>query len=42
MWYRETLIERFELDPAKKVRAYSKGNRQKLLLIAALMPGRTS
>ena len=31
------LIERFELDPSKKVRAYSKGNRQKLMLIAALM-----
>jgi ABC-2 type transport system ATP-binding protein len=35
--YRDLLIERFELDPAKKVRAYSKGNRQKVLLIAALM-----
>ena len=35
--YREQLIERFALDPSKKVRAYSKGNRQKLLLIAALM-----
>jgi ABC-2 type transport system ATP-binding protein len=31
------LIERFNLDPSKKVRAYSKGNRQKLVLIAALM-----
>lgn len=30
------LIERFELDPTKKVRAYSKGNRQKVALIAAL------
>ena len=28
---------RFDLDPSKKVRAYSKGNRQKLVLIAALM-----
>src|ERR1700738_3330422 len=28
--YRDELIERFKLDPAKKVRAYSKGNRQKL------------
>jgi ABC-2 type transport system ATP-binding protein len=35
--YRSTLIERFDLDPSKKVRAYSKGNRQKVLLIAALM-----
>jgi ABC-2 type transport system ATP-binding protein len=35
--YREALIERFELDPSKKVRAYSKGNRQKVVLIAALM-----
>jgi ABC-2 type transport system ATP-binding protein len=35
--YRDQLIQRFELDPAKRVRAYSKGNRQKLVLIAALM-----
>ncbi len=35
--YREELIARFDLDPGKKVRAYSKGNRQKLMLIAALM-----
>ena len=35
--YRDQLIERFQFDPSKKVRAYSKGNRQKLLLIAALM-----
>jgi ABC-2 type transport system ATP-binding protein len=35
--YRDTLIDRFELDPSKKVRAYSKGNRQKLILIAGLM-----
>ena len=35
--YRDDLIERFSLDPSKKVRAYSKGNRQKVLLIAALM-----
>jgi polyether ionophore transport system ATP-binding protein len=33
---REELIERFDLDPAKKARAYSKGNRQKVALIAAL------
>jgi ABC-2 type transport system ATP-binding protein len=30
------LIERFELDPTKKGRSYSKGNRQKVALIAAL------
>jgi ABC-2 type transport system ATP-binding protein len=35
--YRAALVERFELDPSKRVRAYSKGNRQKLALIAALM-----
>jgi ABC-2 type transport system ATP-binding protein len=35
--YRDDLVERFHLDPSKKVRAYSKGNRQKLLLIAGLM-----
>src|SRR5215472_10141655 len=34
--YRVELIERFQLDPSKRVRAYSKGNRQKVLLIAAL------
>ncbi len=35
--YRDDLIERFALDPSKKVRTYSKGNRQKVILIAALM-----
>ncbi len=35
--YRDDLIERFELDPSKKVRSLSKGNRQKVILIAALM-----
>ncbi len=35
--YRDDLIARFDFDPSKKVRAYSKGNRQKLSLIAALM-----
>ncbi|HLS25720.1 MAG TPA: ABC transporter ATP-binding protein [Beutenbergiaceae bacterium] len=30
------LIERFELDPTKKARTYSKGNRQKVALISAL------
>src|ERR1700742_4352226 len=33
---RQELIDRFELDPSKKARAYSKGNRQKVALIAAL------
>jgi polyether ionophore transport system ATP-binding protein len=33
---RQALIERFDLDPAKKARAYSRGNRQKVALIAAL------
>jgi ABC-2 type transport system ATP-binding protein len=35
--YRDELITRFDLDTSKKVRAYSKGNRQKVILIAALM-----
>jgi ABC-2 type transport system ATP-binding protein len=35
--YKKELIERFAFDPTKKVRAYSKGNRQKLMLIAGLM-----
>ena len=30
------LLERFDLDPRKKGRAYSKGNRQKVALVAAL------
>ena len=33
--YRDALIERFELEPDKKVRALSHGNRQKVQLIAA-------
>ncbi|MEV0379692.1 ABC transporter ATP-binding protein [Nonomuraea sp. NPDC050643] len=33
---RAELIDAFELDPAKKGRAYSKGNRQKVALVAAL------
>lgn len=33
---RNRLIERFELDPKKKAKSYSKGNRQKVGLIAAL------
>ncbi len=32
---RDELIQRFELDPRKKARTYSKGNRQKVALIAA-------
>jgi ABC-2 type transport system ATP-binding protein len=35
--YRDLLVERFDLDTSKKVRAYSKGNRQKVMLVAALM-----
>jgi ABC-2 type transport system ATP-binding protein len=34
--YRDELIERFQFDPSKKARAYSKGNKQKIVLIAAL------
>jgi len=34
--YQKTLIKRFDFDPSKKVRTYSKGNRQKINLIAAL------
>ncbi len=33
---RERLIERFDLDPTKRIRDYSKGNRQKVALVAAL------
>ena len=33
---REVLLERFDLDPRKKARTYSKGNRQKVALVAAL------
>ena len=33
---REELLERFDLDPTKKARSYSKGNRQKVALVAAL------
>jgi ABC-2 type transport system ATP-binding protein len=33
---RDDLLERFELDPTKKNRSYSKGNRQKVALVAAL------
>jgi ABC-2 type transport system ATP-binding protein len=33
---RDDLLERFQLDPRKKGRTYSKGNRQKVALVAAL------
>ena len=33
---RQDLLERFELDPTKKGRTYSKGNRQKVALVAGL------
>ena len=33
---RDQLIKKFDLNPKKKVRSYSKGNRQKIALIAAL------
>jgi ABC-2 type transport system ATP-binding protein len=32
---RKELLERFELDPTKQIRSYSKGNRQKVALVAA-------
>jgi ABC-2 type transport system ATP-binding protein len=32
---RDELIERFQLDPTKKCRTYSKGNRQKVAIVAA-------
>ncbi len=35
--FRGELLERFDLDPTRRVRAYSKGNRQKVALIAAFM-----
>lgn len=34
--YEQELIKKFAFDPNKKVRSYSKGNRQKIVLIAAL------
>jgi ABC-2 type transport system ATP-binding protein len=33
---RADLLDRFDLDPTKKARTYSKGNRQKVALVAAL------
>jgi ABC-2 type transport system ATP-binding protein len=35
--YRDELVERFELDVDKRARSYSKGNRQKVALVAAFM-----
>jgi ABC-2 type transport system ATP-binding protein len=35
--YREQLIERLELDPSKRVRSLSRGNKQKVGLVAAFM-----
>ena len=35
--FRDELLERFDLDPSRRVRSYSKGNRQKVALVAALM-----
>ncbi|WP_454729979.1 ABC transporter ATP-binding protein [Cellulosimicrobium protaetiae] len=32
---KKLLLDRFELDPSKKARTYSKGNRQKVALVAA-------
>ena len=35
--YRDELVERFKFDPTRKVRTYSKGNRQKIGIMAAFM-----
>lgn len=34
--YQQELLHKFDFDPNKKIRTYSKGNRQKIALIAAL------
>jgi ABC-2 type transport system ATP-binding protein len=34
--YRTELVERFQLDPSKRAHAYSRGNRQKVAIVAAL------
>jgi ABC-2 type transport system ATP-binding protein len=34
---KKVMLERFDLDPTKKARTYSKGNRQKVALVAALV-----
>ena len=36
---RDALLERFQLDPTKRTGSYSKGNRQKVALVAALASG---
>jgi len=35
--YRDELLERLDLDPSRRIRTLSKGNRQKVALVAALM-----
>ena len=35
--FRDELVARLDLDPSRRVRAYSKGNRQKVALVAAFM-----
>jgi ABC-2 type transport system ATP-binding protein len=35
--YRDELVQRFSFDPRKKGRSYSKGNRQKIAVVAGLM-----
>jgi ABC-2 type transport system ATP-binding protein len=35
--FRDQLVARFDLDPSRRVRSYSKGNRQKVALVAAFM-----
>jgi ABC-2 type transport system ATP-binding protein len=35
--YREELLQRLDLDPSRRIRTLSKGNRQKVALVAALM-----
>jgi ABC-2 type transport system ATP-binding protein len=35
----DKFLQRFDLDPSKKARSYSKGNRQKVALVAALASG---
>ena len=35
--YRDELVERLDVDPGRRIRAYSKGNRQKIALVAAFM-----
>jgi ABC-2 type transport system ATP-binding protein len=35
--FRDELLQRFDLDPSRRVRSYSKGNRQKVALVAAFM-----